>query len=107
MQRIHLRLLHLHLRAASGIAQHAFLHAVKYNQSLCYSQKLPRNLLVTGKLCHSGQQWHVPLDATVASLRVERGGGAAFVHCGSSSGLNYAITFESATEPFKVSSVTL
>ena len=30
----------------------------------------------TGKLYHSGEQWHVPLDATVASAWVERGGWA-------------------------------
>ena len=30
----------------------------------------------TGKLCHSEEQWQVPLDATAASARVERGGWA-------------------------------
>ena len=39
----------------------------------------------------------MPLDTTAASAREERENERAFVHCGSS-GLNHAITSESATD---------
>ena len=49
-------------------------------------------------MCHLMPQWHLP------EWREEDEW--AFVHCGSS-GLNHAITSDSATELSKVSSVTL